>query len=395
MTEAPGRLRDVLCLDFGAGEGACLSDTRFGTAGVSDSTLLGISGAVRARIVFVITIVTLAVCTSASATPAKVGYPNSIAATGDSITRAFNTGTIPFTDAPGNSWSTGTRSTVASHYTRILSANPLIYGRRYNNARSGARMVDLAGQVTTVVSEKVEYVTILMGANDVCRSSEAAITSVSDFRTQFRSAIATVTRGLPDARVYVTSIPDVHRLWSVLKDSYWARLAWRTFGICQSMLANPRSTAQADVDRRARVRQREIDFNTQLAQVCAQYVHCRFDGNAVFNTAFTGSDVSTRDYFHPSIAGQTKLASVSWSAGFDFTDVIAPLTAATSTPIATGTLVSLSATDNVAVAGIEYRVGSGTYRRYTAPVAVASGTMLTYRAVDVNGNIEASHSFVG
>jgi hypothetical protein len=161
------------------------------------------------------------------------------------------------------------------------------------------------------------------------------------------------------------------------------------------MLANPRSTAQADLDRRARVRQREIDFNTQLAQVCAQYVHCRFDGNTVFNTAFTASDVSTRDYFHPSLAGQTKLASVSWSAGFDFTDVIAPVSTATSTPLASGTSVALTATDNVALAGIEYRLGDGMYHRYTAPVAVPSGTTLTYRAVDVNGNIEASHALVG
>jgi hypothetical protein len=182
---------------------------------------------------------------------------------------------------------------------------------------------------------------------------------------------------------------------AVLKDNYWARLAWRAYGICQSMLANPRSTAQADIDRRARVRQREIDFNTQLAQVCAQYIHCRFDGNAVFNTAFTASDVSTRDYFHPSLAGQTKLARVSWSVGFDFTDVVAPVSTATTTPLATGTSVVLTATDNVAVAGIEYRLGSGTYRRYAAPVTVPSGTTLTYRAVDVNGNIEASHSLVG
>ena len=347
------------------------------------------------RGLLVTTIVALAVSASAGATPAKVGYPNSMAATGDSITRAFNTGTIPFTDAPGNSWSTGTRGTVASHYSRILTANPLISGRRYNNARTGARMVDLPSQVTTVVGEKVEYVTILMGANDVCRSSEAAMTSVSDFRTRFRSALTTLTRGLPDARVYVTSIPDVYRLWFVLKDNYWARLAWRAFGICQSMLANPRSTAQADLDRRARVRQREIDFNTQLAQVCAQYVHCRFDGNTVFNTAFTASDVSTRDYFHPSLAGQTKLARVSWSAGFDFTDVIAPVSTATSTPLASGTSVALTATDNVGLAGIEYRLGDGVYHRYTAPVAVPSGTTLTYRAVDVNGNIEASHALVG
>ena len=61
------------------------------------------------------------------------------------------------------------------------------------------------------------------------------------------------------------------------------------------MLANPQSTAQVDVDRRNRVRQRVVDFNTQLAQVCSANVHCRFDNNTVFNTVFVPSDVSTRD----------------------------------------------------------------------------------------------------
>ena len=42
--------------------------------------------------------------------PIIVNYPNSIASTGDSITRAFNTGSVPFTDAPANSWSTGTNA---------------------------------------------------------------------------------------------------------------------------------------------------------------------------------------------------------------------------------------------------------------------------------------------
>ena len=57
----------------------------------------------------------------APADPAVVGYPNAIASTGDSITRAFNTGTLPFTDAPANSWSTGTNNTVLPHYLRILA----------------------------------------------------------------------------------------------------------------------------------------------------------------------------------------------------------------------------------------------------------------------------------
>jgi hypothetical protein len=82
------------------------------------------------------------------------------------------------------------------------------------------------------------------------------------------------------------------------------------------MLANPLSTEQADVDRRLRVRQREIDFNDALLRVCAAYRQCRSDGGAVFNTAFTAADVSTRDYFHPSLAGQAKLAAGTWAVSY-------------------------------------------------------------------------------
>ena len=112
----------------------------------------------------------------------------------------------------------------------------------------------------------------------------------------------------------VLSIPDIYNLWYILKDNSSARTTWSLFSICQSMLANPLSTTQADVDRRAAVRQRNIDFNTQLQAVCAAYSQCKFDANAVFNTGFVVSDVSPIDYFHPSISGQAKLAGVAWTA---------------------------------------------------------------------------------
>ena len=177
-------------------------------------------------------------------------------------------------------------------------------------------MADLDAQLAGVNARGVDYVTVLMGGNDVCASSETAMTSVAAFRSQFDTAMRTITTGSPAARIYIVSIPDVFNLWTILKDNGSARFTWGLFGICQSMLANPLSTAQIDIDRRARVRQRNIDFNAQLAQVCALYTRCRFDTNAVFNTGFTTTDISPRDYFHPSIAGQTKLASVSWSAGY-------------------------------------------------------------------------------
>jgi len=144
------------------------------------------------------------------------------------------------------------------------------------------------------------------------------MTSVTTFASQFRAAMATITAGSPGASVYVVSIPDIYNLWSVLKGNGSARFLWSVFGICQSMLANPLSTASADVARRARIQLRNIDFNSQLKSICQIEFpsNCRFDENAVFNTKFVASDVSTRDYFHPSVAGQAKLASASWSAGY-------------------------------------------------------------------------------
>jgi lysophospholipase L1-like esterase len=250
------------------------------------------------------------------ATTTAATFPRVMAATGDSITRAFNTGFWPFTDNPAASWSTGTDSRVNSHYLRLRSASPTGRLTAYNDARSGARMNDLNGQMTKAVSQGADYVTVLMGANDVCTSSEGSMTSVQSFRTQFTTAMNTVTTGRPHAKVFVVSIPDVHHLWELLHTNFLARLTWDTFDICQSMLANPGSFAQADIDRRARVKQRNVAFNNVLADVCSQYSQCRFDNFAAFTTQFTTSDVSTRDYFHPSIAGEAKLAAVSWKAGY-------------------------------------------------------------------------------
>ena len=335
----------------------------------------------------------LAGAATASADPAITGYPGSIAATGDSITQAYDADSLfPPGVRPQYSWSTGSSSAVNSIYRRILAANPAIAGHAFNDSVTGAKMIDLTGQATNAIAQHAQEVTILMGANDVCTSSVATMTSVSDFRSRFAAGMRKLSLGLPNARIYVVSIPSVYRLWSVLKSNSSARSVWSSFQICQSMLANPLSTAAADVSRRATVLQRETDLNTQLKQVCARYVHCRFDGGAVFNYPYVATDANTLDYFHPSVTGQAKLAGVAWSNGFDFTDTTAPISAASVTTIVGGATVALSATDNAKVSGIEYRLGTGRFVRYTKPVTVAKGVTITWRAVDVNGNIEATHS---
>ena len=139
------------------------------------------------------------------------------------------------------------------------------------------------------------------------------MTPVTTYRTQFQTAMNTLTTGFPNRRILVLSVPDVYQLWALLHTNSSAVPIWNVAHICQSLLANPTSTAQVDVDRRARVRQRNIDFNTQLSEVCALYPKCTFDNNAIFNAGFTAADVSDFDYFHPSLQGQTNLAAGAWA----------------------------------------------------------------------------------
>ena len=246
-----------------------------------------------------------------------VAVPNSMAALGDSISRAFDA-CASFGECLAEVWSTGTDPGVDSHYSRILAINPAIAGNNHNDAVSGAVMANLNGQAATAVSQGVEYVTIEMGGNDACKGAESQMTPAATYQIQFQQAMTTLTSGLPNARIMVASVPDLLRLWTVGKDVAAARAVWSNFGICQSMVANPLSLAQADVDRRARVQQRVIDYNTALSTVCALYPNCKFDQNAVFNSPFALNDVSSIDYFHPSFAGQTGLAVLTYAAGYDW-----------------------------------------------------------------------------
>lgn len=244
-----------------------------------------------------------------------VAYPASMSALGDSITRGFNAAGW-FNDWPSRSWPTGTDQTVNSHYLRLAALDGAIRGHAYNDARSGAKMGALAGHATTSVSQGAEYVTILMGANDACTDTEQQMTSVSAFRSRFKAAMDVLAGQQPEPRVLVASIPDLKRLWQVGKNSLSARTAWSAYGICHSMLARPLATAQGDVDRRARVRQRVMDYNATLAEICTAYRFCRYDGGAVFGYPFVLSQLSRWDYFHPNTTGQAVVADVTWKAGY-------------------------------------------------------------------------------
>ncbi|HEX3540409.1 MAG TPA: GDSL-type esterase/lipase family protein [Acidimicrobiales bacterium] len=245
-----------------------------------------------------------------SSTP--LALPRSMASAGDSITRAFDVDPAHLLqDAPAESWSTGTDPAVRSQYERIAAAAPAIAGHVFNVAQSGAKMDALASQLRAAGADKVDYLTVLMGANDLCTPTVATMTPAATFQAQFTAGLDAFFAADPTAHVFVSSIPDLFKLWTALQSNPVAQTVWALAHICQSMLSVSGTPAG-----RAAVAAQELTDNGILESVCARYKNCRFDGLAVYRASFGAGEISAIDYFHPSLTGQQRLAAITWAAGY-------------------------------------------------------------------------------
>ena len=246
-------------------------------------------------------------------TTGELAIPKAVAAAGDSISIATNhnlTCAI-FGGCASASWTTGSNTTVDSHFLRLRDYNSRLTTR--NAAFSGATMASLNGQFSSILAGgyRPGYVTVLIGANDLCGTS---LTDTATFRSQLQTAMTNLYTTSPATSVFVASIPDLKRLYDALKTNNSALSRWDQYDVCPLMLT-------AGIDQTP-VIQRQAEFNQVLLEVCASFVtttypnRCKYDGGAVFNTDFLPSDVSTVDYFHPSAAGQKKLSAIAWAKSF-------------------------------------------------------------------------------
>ncbi|MFE6835842.1 SGNH/GDSL hydrolase family protein [Streptomyces sp. NPDC057705] len=243
----------------------------------------------------------------AQAAPRWNTAPASLAAVGDSITRGFDACSV-LADCPEVSWATGNDPAVRSLAARLLG-DAEVPARSWNYAVTGARMADLPGQLTEAAAHKPGLVTVMVGSNDACRPTASSMTPVAEFRDGFEKALAGLRTASPSSQVYVSSVPDLQRLWEQGKDLPMVRQIWK-LGICQSMLADPLSAATGATARREQVRARVVEYNEVLREVCAKDALCRYDGGAVFQYPFAADQLSRWDWFHPGKDGQARLAEL-------------------------------------------------------------------------------------
>lgn len=256
--------------------------------------------------------------------------PKRLSSTGDSMTEAIDA-ELPAANHWA-SWANGYYgfwewllglTNVNSHNQRITKAFGSSGRANYMEARSGADMFDFPAQAAQAVSRQANYVTVLMGHNDVCQDRFIDIPSDAVFEANFKKGMDTLKKFLPTgATVYVVGIVDIYRLWQVADDKralgivdcevLWATTLLKWYP-CGTML-NP-LIGEAG---RQYTRSRNIAFNAILKKVTEEYQadddnHHYVFTDAVFLYPFVESQVSDIDCFHPSAPGQKKLSEITWN----------------------------------------------------------------------------------
>ena len=232
-------------------------------------------------------------------------------ALGDSITSAVNANGVGIHTQ--FSWSTGkgtpTRS-FQSHFKKIETMKR-IEVKAYNMAKGGARSKDLPKQATKLAKKKVDYATILIGANNLCDWKTSNQQQLDQFERDVRTSIDTLLASNNKMKILLAPVPDMYNMWKVNKDNNKCTRKWDTFNICSSILSSSLTDGQ-----RQEFKQRWEDLNRTLERISYDYDrNLKFDLSISY-TRFQRKHVSTVDCFHPSLEGQELISNKAWKSGW-------------------------------------------------------------------------------
>jgi lysophospholipase L1-like esterase len=256
-----------------------------------------------------------------------VPLPSLLAAIGDSYSQAYSVLPTYLHDHPGFSWVVGSARNdgVFSLYERFraLGASPVVV----DAATSGRQMKDAPRQANLVVEAarklragQTAYVTFELGTNDLCADPDPK-TNPDTFEKNLATAIATLRSGLPaGSRILMLSVPNFPHFRDITQADPAAKAKLtlpKNSTQCPPYLGDngPFSMAQAN-DYLSR-------YDAALESACREIeavdspsgkLSCTYNATLLADTDFGISDLSTVDYFHPSLSGQAKMAADAWAA---------------------------------------------------------------------------------
>lgn len=227
-----------------------------------------------------------------------------LGALGDSISVAHNADAIG-TNAH-HSWTTGGEH---SHLGRIQTRFPHLKVIPLNVAVSGARSSDLKIQVDQLIPHRPDYVTLMIGANDLSEWFMSRQThKILDFTQNVRQAVTRLIEVNPRTMILQVAIPDQSRVLTLLANQ---RMIGKYEAVLNNLMQSPELQAMTSFYKGL---QRQA--NTALREIAQEFSkNVRYAGS-VASAIFSEAHLSKHDFYHPSVLGQRLLADLTWQDGF-------------------------------------------------------------------------------
>lgn len=204
------------------------------------------------------------------------------------------------------SWSSGGVAESHRLYLQGLLNHPV---EAINVAVVGSTAANLPAQLQMVLPTKPDYLTITVGANDICSWDELSYDEhLARFQDEVSELLWEIERKLPQTKVLLVSIPDMIRLRALSLGSR-CRWVWELAGICGRLLGT--QTTSSDL---ATFRVHWQGANDALRAAASLFDNVRFAD--VSDVVFEKRHVSRLDCFHPSAEGQVLLAQQTWERGW-------------------------------------------------------------------------------
>jgi hypothetical protein len=270
-------------------------------------------------------------CGPAETAPGQRSSPAKLSGIGDSISQGFDATCCG--ELPHLGFGQGTDPAVASVYSRYRAIGALPQGKEFAS-RSGAEMVNDAlpqAQAICRMGVKPDRIVLLLGGNDVCnRASVGSLYPVATFRSALRAALAALGDPACGLRagswVHVLSMPrvDLLRAAGLGKGGVQCEAIWTLASICRVVTAQPDPAVLAQIGAAVDayndgIAAEVVDADAANGGLLGVHFTTDWRGprathpdSSVGTHAFGPSDVSDVDCFHPSVAGQRKLACVAW-----------------------------------------------------------------------------------
>jgi lysophospholipase L1-like esterase len=249
-----------------------------------------------------------------------------IGAIGDSYTQAWTVSPKYRNDHTQFSWAIGSAPddgvTSLLERFRALGGSPVVV----DAATSGKQMKDALRQADLVVAAarklrpgQTAYVTFELGTNDLCASPDP-MTDPAAFAAQLQSAVAVLKAGLPaGSRILMLPVPDFAHFRDITQASAAAKT---TLGLPKNRYRCAPYLGTSNADWLARGNRYLSQYDASLKAACddiatggaAGPLFCTYGATRLADSDFTIADLSTYDYFHPSLAGQARMAADAWAA---------------------------------------------------------------------------------